>query len=252
MDLDRTAPTVVAEGLSKTYRLGEILRLEATLRTVLRRGTDRPILDALRGVSFEAYSGDCMGLVGANGSGKSTLLQILAGITPPTTGTMSVRGSVLPLLAVGAGFHLELTGRENSFLYGTILGLSRRVIESKLPDIAAFAELERHFDTPLKRYSAGMQSRLCFGIAMQFPADIYCFDEVLAVIDGEFKDRCLAEVRALAASRATVFFTSHDLHQVSALCDRVMWLEAGELREMGDTESVVERYGRHVTTRVGA
>jgi ABC-type polysaccharide/polyol phosphate transport system ATPase subunit len=204
------------------------------------------MFEALRGVSFETYSGECFGIVGTNGSGKSTVLQVLAGITLPTSGSMVVRGTVLPLLAVGAGFHIELTGRENSFLYGTILGLERSVIESKLEDIAAFAELERHFDTPLKRYSSGMQSRLCFAIAMLFPANIYCFDEVLAVVDGEFKDRCLREVRTLAAAGATVFFISHDLDQVAALCDRVMWLENGELVEVGDTDSVVERYGRYV------
>lgn len=239
-------PVVVAERLSKTYRLGEHLRLEATLRTVVRRTTTRPRLEALREVSFEGYTGECFGIVGSNGSGKSTLLQILAGITPPTSGTMTVRGSVLPMLAVGAGFHHELTGRENSFLYGTILGLDRQVIERKLDDIATFAELERHFDTPLKRYSVGMQSRLCFAIAMLFPADVYCFDEVLAVVDGEFKDRCLAEVRALAARDATVFFISHDLEQVGTLCDRVMWLQDGEPREIGDAEPVIERYSRHV------
>jgi homopolymeric O-antigen transport system ATP-binding protein len=238
---------VTAERLSKTYRLGELLRLEATLRTLVRRPTARPLLEALREVSFEAYAGECFGIVGGNGSGKSTLLQILAGITPPTSGTMTVYGSVLPMLAVGAGFHHELTGRENSFLYGTILGLDRQVIEGKLEDIATFAELERHFDTPLKRYSVGMQSRLCFAIAMLFPANVYCFDEVLAVVDGEFKDRCLAEVRALAARGATVFFISHDLEQVGTLCDRVMWLQDGEALQIGDAESVLERYSRHVT-----
>ena len=247
VDQDRMEPVVVAERLSKTYRLGELLRLEATLMTVVRRATARPLLEALRDVSFEAYTGECFGIVGGNGSGKSTLLQILAGITPPTSGTMTVRGSVLPMLAVGAGFHHELTGRENSFLYGTILGLDRPVIEGKLADIATFAELERHFDTPLKRYSVGMQSRLCFAIAMLFPANVYCFDEVLAVVDGEFKDRCLAEVRALAAKGATVFFISHDLEQVGTLCDRVMWLQDGEPREIGDAESVIGRYSRHVT-----
>jgi ABC-type polysaccharide/polyol phosphate transport system ATPase subunit len=147
---------------------------------------------------------------------------------------------------VGAGFHLELTGRENSFLFGTILGLERRVIESKLDAIAAFAELERHFDTPLKRYSHGMQSRLCFAIAMLFPAAIYCFDEVLAVVDGEFKERCLNEVRTLVARGATVFFISHDLDQVVSLCDRVMWLHGGELREIGATGEVVDRYARYL------
>lgn len=246
------APSVVATDLRKTYQLGELLRLEATLRSVLRRKVERPSFEALRGVSFEAYQGECFGIVGTNGSGKSTVLQVLAGITLPTAGSMLVHGTVLPLLAVGAGFHLELTGRENSFLYGTILGLDRRVIEGKLEDIAAFAELERHFDTPLKRYSSGMQSRLCFAIAMLFPANIYCFDEVLAVVDGEFRDRCLREVRTLAGTGGTVFFISHDLDQVATLCDRVMWLENGEVVEIDETQRVVERYERYVSEHATA
>ncbi len=239
-------PSVTATDLKKIYRLGELLRLEATLRSLLGRNTERPAFDALRGVSFETYPGECFGIVGSNGSGKSTVLQILSGITLPSSGSMTVRGTVLPLLAVGAGFQLELTGRENSFLYGTILGLDRRVIDSKLGDIAAFAELERHFDTPLKRYSHGMQSRLCFAIAMLFPASVYCFDEVLAVVDGEFKERCLNEIRTLVGRGATVFFISHDLDQVGSLCDRVMWLDAGGVQNIGATQEVIRRYADHL------
>jgi ABC-type polysaccharide/polyol phosphate transport system ATPase subunit len=246
MDAQRLEPAVVARDLRKTYQLGELLRLETTLRALVRRGSERTTFEALRAVSFDAQQGECFGIVGTNGSGKSTVLQVVAGVTCPTSGSVAIRGTVLPLLAVGAGFHLELTGRENSFLYGTILGLERHVIESKLDDIAAFAELERHFDTPLKRYSAGMQSRLCFAIAMLFPANIYCFDEVLAVVDGEFKDRCLDEISALAAAGSTVFFVSHDLELVASVCDRVMWLADGEVREIGDPEGVLERYGRQL------
>jgi ABC-type polysaccharide/polyol phosphate transport system ATPase subunit len=246
MDAQCLDPAVVARDLSKTYQLGELLRLETTLRALVRRGPERTTFEALRAVNFEARQGECFGIVGTNGSGKSTVLQVVAGVTCPTSGSVAVRGTVLPLLAVGAGFHHELTGRENSFLYGTILGLERHVIESKLDDIAVFAELERHFDTPLKRYSHGMQSRLCFAIAMLFPANVYCFDEVLAVVDGEFKDRCLDEVSSLAAAGSTVFFVSHDLELVVSLCDRVMWLQDGEVREIGDPERVVERYGRQL------
>jgi lipopolysaccharide transport system ATP-binding protein len=238
---------VVAHNLAKTYRLGESLRLEGTLRTLLRRAIPRQSFDALRDVSFTADPGECFGIVGTNGSGKSTVLQILAGITLPTDGRMEVRGSVLPLLAVGAGFHHELTGRENSFLFGTILGLNRELVESKLDSIAEFAELERHFDTPLKRYSTGMQSRLCFAIAMLFPASIYCFDEVLAVVDGEFKERCLQEIRSLAGAGATVFFISPDLDQVEALCDRVMWLERGLVHDLGQPHDILPAYDRFVS-----
>ena len=234
--------SVVAQDLAKTYRLGEFLQLEGTIRALMRRSRELERFEALRGVNFEAYPGECFGIVGTNGSGKSTVLQILAGITLPTRGEMHVRGTVLPLLAVGAGFHIELTGRENAFLYGTILGLKRDLINSKLERIAEFAELERHFDTPIKRYSTGMQSRLCFAIAMLFPAAIYCFDEVLAVVDGEFKDRCLQEIRTLADAQSTVFFISHDLDQVRTLCDRVMWLEQGVVREVGAPEDLLRRY----------
>ena len=191
---DGATPSVIARDVAKTDRLGEYLRLEGTVRALLRRRREPERFEALRGVSFETQPGECFGIVGTNGSGKSTVLQVLSGITLPTRGEMMVRGSVLPLLAVAPGFHLELTGRENSFLFGTILGLDRALINSRLDDIARFAELERHFDTPIKRYSTGMQSRLCFAIAMLFPAAIYCFDEVLAVVDGEFKERCLQEI----------------------------------------------------------
>ena len=233
---------VVATNVTKTYRVGELVRLERTLRTIAGRAAPVERIDALKGVSFSVDRGECLGLVGTNGSGKSTVLQILAGITPPTGGTMHVYGTVLPMLAVGAGFHHELTGRENSVLFGTILGLPRSVIRSRLAEIAAFAEIERQFDTPMKRYSNGMQSRLCFAIAMLFPATVYCFDEVLAVVDGEFRDRCLDHIRTLAARGSAVFFTSHDLDQVSAVCNRVLWLAHGEVRAIGTPAAVLPRY----------
>jgi ABC-type polysaccharide/polyol phosphate transport system ATPase subunit len=241
--------SVAASELGKTYRLGELVRLERTLKRLAGRGTALETFEALNGVTFATYPGECFGIVGTNGSGKSTVMQILAGITPPTEGSMVVRGSVLPLLAVGAGFHGELTGRENSFLYGTILGLPRKLIEQKLDAIAEFAELDRHFDTPVKRYSSGMSSRLCFAIAMLFPADIYCFDEVLAVVDGEFRERCLNEIRSLGARGSTVFFVSHDLSQVTSLCDRVMWLDHGRVRETGPGVEVAERYSAELGRR---
>jgi lipopolysaccharide transport system ATP-binding protein len=241
--------SVVAQDLGKTYRLGELLRLERTLKRVIGRGAPLETFEALDRVSFATYPGECFGIVGTNGSGKSTVMQVLAGITAPTEGSMIVRGTVLPLLAVGAGFHGDLTGRENSFLYGTILGLPRKVINARLDGIAEFAELDRHFDTPVKRYSTGMSSRLCFAIAMLFPADVYCFDEVLAVVDGEFRERCLNEIRALVARGSTVFFVSHDLTQVTALCDRVMWLDHGRIQEIGPGPEVAGRYADELARR---
>jgi ABC-type polysaccharide/polyol phosphate transport system ATPase subunit len=148
----------------------------------------------------------------------------------------------LPLLAVGSCFHPELTGRENVLLFASILGIPRRVALERMADIAAFAELQRHLDTPNKRYSDGMQARLSFAVAMLFPADIYLFDEVLAVVDGEFRDRCMESIRELTRSAKTVVFISHDLRQVEGLCGRVAWLEAGELRQIGAPSAVLSAY----------
>lgn len=239
-----TPAALIAEGLRKRYRLGEHRSLQQTANRLLRRPSSKrpPLLDALGGVDFVVARGEAFGVVGTNGSGKSTLLQILAGTTLPTGGHMRVRGRVLPLLAVGTGFHGELTGRENVMLFGSSLGVPRQAISERIDDVAAFAEIERHMDTPVKRYSSGMVSRLSFAIAMQFPADIYVFDEVLAVVDGEFQARCLAEIQRLHSEGRTVIFVSHDLDQVRQVADRVMWLEKGTLRMIGDTDEVLDEY----------
>jgi len=151
---------------------------------------------------------------------------------------------VLPLLAVGTGFHPELTGRENVNLFGASIGVPRKVIRDSLDRVAAFADLERHMDTPVKRYSSGMLSRLSFATAVLFPADIYLFDEVLAIVDSEFQSRCLAEISQLSDAGRTVIFVSHDLDQIASTCDRVMWLESGRLRAVGPTRTVLDRYAR--------
>jgi ABC-type polysaccharide/polyol phosphate transport system ATPase subunit len=243
------AAAVVADRLQKRYRLGEHRSLQQTVNRLLRASTKAPTLEALSGVDFTVHRGESFGVVGTNGSGKSTVLQILAGTTLPTGGHMVVRGRVLPLLAVGTGFHPELTGRENVTLFGSSLGVPRAAIEERMDAVATFAELERHMDTPVKRFSSGMLSRLSFSIAMQFPADIYAFDEVLAIVDGEFQARCLAEIRRLHARGRTVIFVSHDLEQVREVCGRVMWLENGRVRRMGSTDEVLQAYSReHAAT----
>jgi ABC-type polysaccharide/polyol phosphate transport system ATPase subunit len=235
---------VVVRNLSKTYRLGELEGLAGRANAFVRRRRTGPRaqVQALAGVSLDIRSGECLGIVGKNGSGKSTLMQILAGITLPSDGELVVRGRVLPLLAVGSCFHPELTGRENILLFASILGISRQTAFARMPDIATFAELERHLDTPNKRYSDGMQARLSFAVAMLFPADIYLFDEVLAVVDGEFRDRCLTSITDLVRSGKTVIFISHDLNQVEALCSRAVWLEAGKLRQVGVPGRVLADY----------
>src|SRR3954451_5295615 len=238
---------IAASGLSKHYRLGEHQSLQQTVNRLLRRGqANAPTgLEALVNVDLTISRGASVGIVGTNGSGKSTLLQILAGTTLPTGGEMRVYGRVVPLLAVGLGFHAELTGRENVTLFASSLGIPRKTIQARLDPVGAFAELERHMDTPVKRFSSGMVSRLSFAIAMQFPADIYVFDEVLAVVDGEFRDRCIAEIGRLHREGRTVIFVSHSLDQVRALCSHVVWLEKGRVRSLGPAPEVLDEYQRH-------
>jgi ABC-type polysaccharide/polyol phosphate transport system ATPase subunit len=157
---------------------------------------------------------------------------------------MEVHGRVLPLLAVGTGFHPELTGRENVTLFASSLGVPREAIAERMDAVGEFAEIERHMDTPVKRFSSGMISRLSFAIAMQFPADIYVFDEVLAVVDGEFQQRCLAEIKNLHAQGRTVIFVSHSLDQVREVCERVMWLDSGRVHDVGLTNEVLAAYSQ--------
>src|SRR3954453_4086282 len=246
---DNGAPAaIVARGLRKHYRLGEHQSLKLTVNRLLRRGqANAPTgLDALVDIDLSIPRGESVGIVGTNGSGKSTLLQILSGTTLPTGGEMRVYGRVVPLLPVGLGFHPELTGQENVTLFASSLEIPRRTIEARLDAVGTFAELERHMDTPVKRFSSGMVSRLSFAIAMQFPADIYVFDEVLAVVDGEFLDRCLAEIGRLHREGRTVIFVSHSLDQVRALCSHVVWLEQGRVRRFGPVREVLDEYERHV------
>lgn len=232
--------------LSKEYRLGEYIGFRSVVDRVRRRPPP-PRFEALKQVDFTIRRGECFGLVGGNGSGKSTLLQILSGVTLPTAGYMDVRGRVLPLLAIGAGFHPEFTGRQNIELTGSILGLSRNDVRSQIDAIVEFSELQRHIDTPTKRFSTGMLARLSFAIAVLFPADIYLFDEVLAVVDGEFRDRCLTVIRRLADHGRTVVFVSHDRQQVEFLCDRVIWMQQGRARAIGAPTDVLEDYERRST-----
>ena len=236
--------SIEARGLGKQFLLGEHRNLRLTVRRLLRQ-TDAHLiqpLEALSGVQFTVYRGEAVGLVGGNGSGKSTLLQILAGTTVPTSGTMRVNGRVIPLLAVGLNFHPELTGRENVTLFASSLGIPRQTIQARMEAVAEFAELVRHMDTPVKRFSSGMTSRLSFSIGMQFPADIYIFDEVLAVVDGDFQARCIDEITRLHAEGRTVIFVSHSLDQVASVCERVIWLQRGAIKRIGPTREVLTAY----------
>ena len=197
---------------------------------------------ALRDVSLEVQEGEVLGVIGRNGAGKSTLLKILTRITTPTSGRAEIRGRVGSLLEVGTGFHPELTGRENVFLNGSVLGMKQREIQAKFSEIVEFAGVEQFIDTPVKRYSSGMSVRLAFAVAAHLEPEILLVDEVLAVGDAEFQRRCLGRMEDLSQSGRTVLFVSHQMQAVAQLCDRAIWLEKGEIVRDGPSADVVAEY----------
>jgi homopolymeric O-antigen transport system ATP-binding protein len=245
-------PAITAEGLSKQYRIGQFQPAYGTLRDSIMNNVRRlrsghlhdPPREiwALRDVSFEAREGEVIGIIGPNGAGKSTLLKILTKITWPTAGRAEIRGRVGSLLEVGTGFHPELTGRENIYLNGAILGMKRSEITRKLDQIIEFSGVEKFMDTPVKRYSSGMFVRLAFSVAAHFEPDIMVVDEVLAVGDADFQRRSLGRMESLGESGRTVLFVSHNLHAVLQLCDRAMLLQDGQITREGSTHDVVAYY----------
>ena len=250
------------EGLGKQYRLGRrepYRALRDTLPALLRAPFTRPrsgddtMLWALRDVSFTVRTGDVVGIIGANGAGKSTLLKILSRITAPTVGRATIHGRVGSLLEVGTGFHPELTGRENIYLNGAILGMRKAEIAAKFDEIVAFAEVERFLDTPVKHYSSGMYVRLAFAVAAHLEPAVMLIDEVLAVGDARFQRKCVGKMGETAKSGRTVFFVSHNMVAVQSLCTRVIWLDGGRLVDDGDRR-VIARYAastlssRHLRT----
>jgi lipopolysaccharide transport system ATP-binding protein len=200
---------------------------------------------ALKDVSFDVKQGDVLGIIGRNGAGKSTLLKILSRITEPTHGRVRIKGRVASLLEVGTGFHPELTGRENIYLNGGILGMSRAETRAKFDEIVAFAEVEKFLDTPVKRYSSGMYVRLAFAVAAHLEPEILIVDEVLAVGDAEFQKKCLGKMSDVAGQEGrTVLFVSHNLDSILRLCGRVLWLNSGSVQEIGPPASVIHAYSR--------
>jgi lipopolysaccharide transport system ATP-binding protein len=197
---------------------------------------------ALRDVSFEVKEGEVIGIIGRNGAGKSTLLKILSRITDPTEGRIKIKGRVASLLEVGTGFHPELTGRENIFLNGAILGMHRSEIRKKFDEIVAFAEIEKFLDTPVKRYSSGMYVRLAFAVAAHLEPEILIVDEVLAVGDAEFQKKCLGKMGEVAKGGRTIIFVSHDMRNITRLCDKGLLLESGKIECQGEMNFVVGRY----------
>ncbi len=199
---------------------------------------------ALKDVSFEVKQGEVVGIIGRNGAGKSTLLKILSRITEPTTGRITLRGRVASLLEVGTGFHPELTGRENIYLNGAILGMTKVEIKSKFDEIVAFAEIEKFLDTPVKRYSSGMYVRLAFAVAAHLEPEILIVDEVLAVGDAQFQKKCLGKMQEVSKGGRTVLFVSHNMSAVKALCLKVIMLEQGHVKHCGAVDEIVECYLR--------
>ncbi len=259
-------PMIEARGLSKRYRrdrgraiesmgmhhlLGELAGMPwRTVRRMLRpTGPDRPsktdgMFWAIEDVSFDLHAGETLGVIGENGAGKSVLLKILARITPPTRGTAIVRGRVGAMLEVSAGFHHELSGRENVFLSGAILGMSQREIAGRFDRIVDYAEIEEAIDTPVKRYSSGMTARLAFSVAAHLEAEIMLVDEVLAVGDAAFRAKCLDTMRSLARSGRSIVFVSHELDMLERLCDRAILIDHGRLVADGSPGDLVGLHRR--------
>lgn len=252
------------ENLSKRYRLGQKEKRHTTLGSALGDFFTRPVRNfrrlrnlsrfsengydaddiiwALRNVSFDVKEGEIVGVIGRNGAGKSTLLKVLTRITEPTEGYAAINGRVGSLLEVGTGFHPELTGRENVYLNGTILGMTRKEVNRKFDEIVDFSGVEKFIDTPVKRYSSGMKVRLAFAVAAYLEPEILLIDEVLAVGDTDFQDKCLGKMHQVARSGRTVLFVSHNMAAITRLCSRVLWIDGGGLKLDGATRVVIESY----------
>jgi lipopolysaccharide transport system ATP-binding protein len=251
---DRIA--IHGENLGKLYHRGlhadrgllrdSISRFVRSPLSVFRRSSEEPFW-ALKDVSLEVREGEVLGLIGRNGAGKTTLLKILSRITRPTTGWAEIHGRVGSLLEVGTGFHPELTGRENTFLSGAILGMAKREIERKFDEIVAFAELEKFIDTQVKHYSSGMYVRLAFAVAAHLEPEILLVDEVLAVGDINFQKKCLGKMGEVAHQGRTVVLVSHQLNQIRRLCQRVVWIDGGEIQQDGPAHEVVSAYETAMT-----
>ena len=197
---------------------------------------------ALKNISFNVEKGEVIGIIGHNGAGKSTLLKIISGILKPTSGTVQVDGIIVPMLELGSGFDSDLTGRENIFLNGAILGYSEEFLRQKYEEIVAFSELEKFIDVPLRNYSSGMIMRLAFSIATVVNPDILIVDEILAVGDADFQEKSKARMMELMGGGTTVLFVSHSLQQIREMCDRVIWLDHGQVVDIGPTQQICDKY----------
>lgn len=241
-----SAPTIVVQDVTKRFRIYHERNQSIKASFLRRRRLAYEDFEALKDVSLEVHEGEALGLIGENGSGKSTLLKCMTRILRPDKGTIRVRGKASALLELGAGFHPELSGRENIYLNGSILGLSKKELDRKFDDIVGFAGLERFVDTAVKNYSSGMYVRLGFSVAINVEPDVLLIDEVLAVGDQAFQRRCTEKFTELRASGATIVLVTHAINAVRNLCDRAAWLEHGRVRLVGAADEVVEAYARDV------
>jgi lipopolysaccharide transport system ATP-binding protein len=251
------------ENLSKAYQLGVIgtgtISRDIERWWAKKRGKEDPFLKvaevndrtvasksdivwSLKDISFDIQQGDAIGIIGRNGAGKSTLLKLLSRVTAPTSGSIKVKGRIASLLEVGTGFHPELTGRENIYLNGAILGMRRKEIDHKLDEIVDFSGVEKYIDTPVKRYSSGMYVRLAFAVAAHLESEVLIVDEVLAVGDAEFQRKCLGKMKDVSTGGRTVLFVSHNMQAVKQLCNNCIFLSDGKLADMGDVTSTINNY----------
>jgi lipopolysaccharide transport system ATP-binding protein len=257
---------IEVENLSKMYRLGSVdgsslrddldhlwnrLQGKNAHETISAEENDRSMSGtsdyvwSLKDIHFSVEQGEVLGIIGKNGAGKSTLLKLLSKVTAPNTGSIRMRGRVASLLEVGTGFHPELTGRENIYLNGAILGMRKNEIKAKFDEIVAFAGVERYIDTPVKRYSSGMYVRLAFAVAAHLEPEILIVDEVLAVGDAEFQKKCLGKMRDVSSGGRTILFVSHNLEAIKNLCSRVVYLSKGTTAGIGTTEEMINLYNKH-------
>ncbi len=230
--------------VSMQYRMNaeKINSLKEFIIKAAKRELNYQSFDALKGISFDVKRGETVGIIGHNGAGKSTLLKIISGILKPTTGTLKVNGNVVPMLELGSGFDFELTGRENIYLNGAILGYSEEFLNSKYDAIVEFSELGQFINQPIRNYSSGMLARLAFSIASVVEPEILIVDEILSVGDADFQEKSHNRMMELMSGGTTVLFVSHNLEQIRSMCSKVVWIEHGEMRGIGESREVCGRY----------